>query len=272
MKEIKLKLWEEFETEIEKLFSFIKGRREELKKNNDPSAIPDYLFRGQSDSNKKLKTTLERIKNKPSCSEYHRIIESSKSHIESLTGAYWDLPPFVESKSTPMPPQAYPFMVYLRHHKFPSPLLDWTRSPYIAAFFAFSDILSQNENKDDANISIFAYLEHLESGKSGWEEAPKIIQLGPNVRTHKRHYLQQSEYTICTKIENGKNYYWNHEEVFDVDHKDQDICIKYTMPISEKPKVLRKLDLMNINAYSLFDYEEALIHTLAVRNFIISDT
>jgi FRG domain len=33
---------------------------------------------------------------------------------------------------------AYDLLIYTRHHGFPSPLLDWTRSAYIAAFFTFA--------------------------------------------------------------------------------------------------------------------------------------
>jgi hypothetical protein len=261
MEEIKLTSWQEFEVKIKELFSKIEKLRDE----KDRSYIPYPLFRGQSDSSWRLITTLDRIREKICCFEYHSIMERVKSHVESVTGMYWDLPRFKESDGVPMPPEGYPFMVYLRHHQFPSPLLDWTRSQYIAAFFAFSDAQSQND------VGVFAYLETLGYGKSRRGSEARITTLGPNVKTHKRHYLQQSEYTICTKKVNGKNFYWNHEEVFAVGNEYQDLLTKYVMPISEKQTVLKKLDLMNINAYSLFHNEEGLMHTLAIKEFIIND-
>jgi hypothetical protein len=47
--------------------------------------------------------------------------------------------------------------------------------------------------------------------------------------------------------------------------EDQDWLYKYTIPASEREKVLRKLDKYNINAYSLFGSEESLMETLALR-------
>ena len=40
---------------------------------------------------------------------------------------------------------------------------------------------------------------------------------------------------------------------------------KYVVPISERERFLRKLDLMNISAYSLFRDENSLMRTLAYR-------
>ncbi len=185
------------------------------------------------------------------------------SHIESITGVRWEIPMFKESDVEIFPHETYPFMAYLRHHRFPSPLLDWTHSPYIAAFFAFNDFKSQKD------AAIFVYIEHFGT-KGFWETEGRISTFSSNIKTHKRHYVQQSKYTICTKKEDDKNYFLNHEQVFSKNSTHQDFLIKYTIPASERQSVLRKLDLMNINSYSLFQNEEGLMDTLALREFIIN--
>ncbi len=45
---------------------------------------------------------------------------------------------------------------------------------------------------------VYVYLESTTRLKAGDVEAPTIQRLGPYVATHRRHYLQQTVYTICT--------------------------------------------------------------------------
>jgi predicted nucleotidyltransferase/HEPN domain-containing protein len=162
------------------------------------------------------------------------------------------------------------FMTYLRHNGFPSPLLDWTRSPYIAAFFAFNDLWTEIKPE---YVSIFAYQEYTGLGKGRIWGEPYIHTIGSNIDTDKKHYLQQSEYSICAIKENksGKKYFASYEDVEKTGLPDerQDTLIKFNIPASEQYKVLGKLGLMNINAYSLFTSELSLIETLSVREFFL---
>jgi hypothetical protein len=53
--------------------------------------------------------------------------------------------------------------------------------------------------------------------------------------------------------------------VFDLNRTDQDVGWKIIAPASEQDKVMRILDRVNINEFSLFESEEGLMETLAVQ-------
>lgn len=52
-----------------------------------------------------------------------------------------------------------------------------------------------------------------------------------------------------------------------VETLQQGLCWKFTIPVTERTKVLKRLDEYNLNAFSLFESEESLMETLAVREF-----
>ena len=140
------------------------------------------------------------------------------------------------------------------------PLLDWSRSPYVAAYFAFA-----NAGKDtNGSVSIFVLCER--NFKVSGNRMDVIHIFGPYVKTHRRHVLQQSQYTVCLSFHDE----WRFESydlVFEEGPRQQAFCWKFTIPVSERSKVLALLDEHNLNAFSLFGSEESLMETLATREF-----
>ncbi|MDA8646944.1 FRG domain-containing protein [Porticoccaceae bacterium] len=220
------------------------------------------LFRGESNSNWNLETTLERYVEKTySVSAYNRVLTRVAPATSSFTGKEWPLEQHVEidpEKSSFYPPN-YQFMTHTRHHGFPSPLLDWSRSLYVALFFAF-----QNNNESDS-IAIYCYIETWGScAKVTVEGSPIIWPLGPYLNTHKRHFAQQGQYTVAVQNKQKNWEYCSHQDALDSSKLDtHDFIVKFVMPGSIKTEVLSKLYEMNINAFTLLGGEDALMSTLA---------
>ncbi len=256
--QVPIKDWTAYEAEANRLLDDFHTTR-----GVGNGSVSHPLFRGQADQSWSLVTTLERFSAKPwSVKSYYRLLLSVAPAVISLTSREWDLDrDGVVDEGSHGPPPGYDFMIYLRHHGFPSPLLDWSRSPYVAAYFAFA---SQPHANCEA-VTIFAFREHIGYGKSWTDDGPRIVGLGPYSVTHERHYSQQCEYTICKKRLNESYLYCLHEEAFRDRVIPQDLLTKYVIPVSERSRFLRKLESMNIHAYSLFRDESSLMQTLAYR-------
>jgi hypothetical protein len=263
-----LEAWQDFEQELARL-----EEEHSRLKASAPSEPSKYLFRGQPNHKWDLKTTLERhISRDLTLEEYYHFVLAAKPQIDTLTNRRWEIPNFPQLvewthdyhrlKKETLP--GYDFLIYIRHHGFPSPLLDWTASPYVAAFFAFR---STNAKR----VAIYAFLESTGQGKTGSSGTPTIVCPGPYVRSHSRHFLQQSQYTICCRYNKKQWKLCKHRTVLDPKNPPvsesarQDISWKFTLPASERLSVLKILDKYNLNSYSLFQSEEALLETMAFR-------
>lgn len=158
------------------------------------------------------------------------------------------------------------YLAHLRHNGFPSPLLDWTSSLYVAAYFAFS------RAKSASHAAIYVFRERPNRMKVGGKNMPSIMSIGPIIKTHRRHFRQQSRYTICAIFDHDNEWKFSpHESVFRVSDRKQDFLWKIIVPTSEREKVLRHFDKFNLNEFTLFDTEEGLLEMLAMREFDLRD-
>lgn len=262
MQAIEITDWETFQQELGKL-------RANYSKESSP-----LLFRGQGNSDWKLTTTLERSGASGMLfRDYYRLICASIAPaVKTFTGeeipeykpdyaakAFLDQQLLLDRQFPP--PPLYRYMAYLRHHGFPSPLLDWSRSPFVAAFFAFRDQQDGVQSR-----SIFAYCESPQGTKGGALGEPTIYPIGPYIHTHHRHFRQQCDYTLCGHF--NPDWGWrfhSHEDVFAHPCPRQDFLWKFNLPSTERDKALQALNDYNLNAFSLFGSEESLLETMWYR-------
>ena len=87
-----------------------------------------YVFRGQEDNRWRLRSSFYRT-GRANMDRYVRIdLTALQKSLSALTKHAFDL----------RKPLHYGAFVNLaQHHGYPTPLLDWTWSPYVAAFFAY---------------------------------------------------------------------------------------------------------------------------------------
>ena len=215
------------------------------------------LFRGQADADWALKTTLERKGHNLDFDCYLYAVRNCLPEIQTYTGESWsiDLPEdgyvgkYFQTEFSNS--NIYRYFAWLRHYGFPSPLLDWSQSEYIALYFALRE---QRENTDAA---FYVYLRSCKKhGQVTGSSKPTIYSFGHTVHVNERHMAQQGEYTLCACQKENMIKFCAHDE--GVVKKDQDLIWKFTLPFDLRNELLEKLMKMNIYSYTLFQTTNAL--------------
>ena len=219
----------------------------------------NYLFRGQNEP-WRLRTSFHRAGRADFARFLDEDIQELHRHLSSRTKHLFDLRRGEENGA---------FFSLIQHHGYPTPILDWTYSPYVAAFFAYRGISNQEAGLalPDSVVRILVF------DQAQWKrDYPQLQVLAPAAPhfsiidfiavENERLIPQQAASTVTnvddiesyiqTRQANGKTYMW-----------------AIDLPVSERRHVVNELGYMGLTAGSLFPGLDGACEELKERNFDI---
>ena len=200
-----------------------------------------YIFRGQENSEWRLRTSFHRTGRSNSFRFANVDVPTLYKNLSHLTQHVFDLE---------KPDQNGAFISLVQHHGYPTPLLDWTHSPFIAAYFAFNDLSAQNLGENN-KIRIHMF------DKQAWiNDFPQQT----NLRMHTPHFsiletlaignprmVPQQALASVTNVADIETY------ILECELLRSKMYLKVIdLPASTKTEAVKELRMMGITAGSLF--------------------
>lgn len=216
-----------------------------------------WCYRGQQDEKAPLRTTFHRMAEKygcPGCTADHLCGMTFTHYFDEIISQAHQCVSSVLDRQIEITneTQLISFLALLQHHGFPTPLLDWTQSPYIAAYFAFRDLnLATTKNK---HVAVYALDTNMLN--SVWPnmcitdiktDNVKYIKIVKPVAYANPRVIPQQSVCSLTNIDKLDLWIWKNTP------KDEQSClVKIMLDVSEKPIIMRELNLMGINSMTMF--------------------
>lgn len=213
-----------------------------------------FIFRGQP-APWRLRTAFHRTVRKDVFRFMRDDIPKLHQRLSGLTSHLFDLSDNVQNGA---------FWNLVQHHGYPTPLLDWSYSPFVAAFFAYRNKFHDDEHAP--NVRIYAFDKHQ------WcEDFLQLVKIAP-VMPHfsileclaleNPRLIPQQALSSVTNVDDIEGYIREHEQA-----KGKSYLTAYDLPAADASSVLSELRLMGITAGALFPGLDGACEELKYRNF-----
>jgi hypothetical protein len=233
-----------------------------------------WCFRGQRESEWLLHTSLDRAVKReywsPNSSGYYHLDRETEQHdllfrFQQQAHLYIRNPPSERDLSS--------WFALMQHHGAPTRFLDWTKSPYVAAYFAFEEQAQEKRKRSAVWAIDLDWLERrgrtlLQSGtatsvpddpgvRAGWinrllaqtEEA--VIVRVDALRTNERMTAQQGVF-LCRLLHAAPFTQTLMRMMIHPETPDQPVVRKLEVETKRRTEFLTNLRAMNIHRASLF--------------------
>ncbi|MBV1867673.1 MAG: FRG domain-containing protein [Marinosulfonomonas sp.] len=215
-------------------------------------AFRERLFRGQRNQHP-LSTSFHRTKRKLLTRYLNEDVQVLHRELTGKTNHLFDLN---------KPQELGAFLNLAQHHGFPTPLLDWTYSPFVAAWFAYSEI---GEHSDEKPVRIFEInrreLLKMKQFQNLTFVPPHFSILETLAIENDRATPQQGVLTL-TNVHDIERQILNLEEIL-----GQKIITAYDLTKTDADEALNDLAMMGITRSTIFPGIESICADLKQRLF-----
>lgn len=214
----------------------------------------DFIFRGQT-SPHPLQTSFHRTTRSRLNEFLNQDIVEIHRTVAARTNMYFDIH---------IPDQLGALMNLAQHHGYPTPLLDWSYSPFVAAWFAFSEAKRKEMNDGFVRIFCFDAKKYKKDVRQyqTLTNAPMHFSLLETFSIENDRSIPQQGLFSLTNVRGIESFIHKIEE-----RQGTRYCYAFDVAISDTDTALNDLAMMGITRSTMFPGLESSLLDLRQRNF-----